>query len=546
MALKTEPVELALVAKAIRDISKEMSYAGLARALLKALLDYSGATRGAVLLSRGGALLAKADASFPRAMEKVIVSHPPVTDFRLPEDLDECVLTRQETICRNQCRSAFQPAARAPGHDISVVCLPLISQDQTIGVVYLESEEEGRASNPACISIISILASQAATSFQSVELFEALRETNMWMTKGQQLGRMGSYRWNTRTLFSRGSRECYRIIGLDPAVNPVPFQDFLDRIHPDDLPGLDQALGKALSTKSAFSHEYRVIHKDGTVLDVIAVGQFDMGPSGDTELEGIIADITERKAAEQSLTDARAELARAARLVSLGELAGSIIHEVNQPLTSITMSTEACLRWLAKEPAQPDEARKAILQVRDQSQRAINIVSGLTALVRNNQPKFADLQINDTIKDVLVLSSRELERASVTQLLDLEASMPLIEGDYVQLQQVVLNLVRNAVEAMADITDRSRVLTVGSRLSEGQALVSIADTGPGIGSESRDRIFNALYTTKTDGLGLGLSICRKIVEAHGGNLWLRMKPTQGAEFTFTLPLRQARKRIAKN
>src|SRR5262245_37602223 len=325
--LETETFELELIAKAFQAIAKEISYGGLADALLKTALRYSGAVRGAVLLSEGGKLLAKADASFPREKAKVFALQPSVGEFQLPEDLSERVLTRQETVVRDASRKAsalIDPTGCPAGPDITVLCLPLIHQEQTIGALYLESEREQGTFTSRCLSVLSMLASQAAVSFESVQLFEALRETNMWMVKGQQIGRMGSYRWNTRTLLSRASRECYRIFDISQDINPVPFEVFRARVHPDDLPALEVALTDAVSTKSPFSHEYRVVHEDGTTLQVIAVGQFDASPSGDIELEGIITDVTERKASEQALSDARAELAQATRLASLGELAGSI------------------------------------------------------------------------------------------------------------------------------------------------------------------------------------------------------------------------------
>jgi signal transduction histidine kinase len=386
---------------------------------------------------------------------------------------------------------------------------------------------------------MSMLASQTAVSFESAQLFEALRETNMWMVKGQQIGRMGSYRWNTRTLLSRASRECYRIFDIDLDVNPVPFQVFKDRIHPDDFPALEQALTEAVGTKSPLSHEYRVVHKDGTTLRVVAVGQFDLGPTGDVELEGIITDITERKAAEQALTDARTELARAVRLASLGELAGSIVHEINQPLTGIITSAEACLRWLARYPAEPAEARKSAMRVIEQGRRASDVVTGLRSLVRDAQLRFTDVQINDAVDEILLLLKRDLERAGVTLRTDFDRSMPNVEGDRAQLQQVVLNLVRNAMDAMSGINGRARVLTASSRAADGHVSVAIADTGVGVDSASKERLFDALYTTKGDGLGLGLSICRKIIAVHGGRLWVEENTSLGATFTFTLPLCQS-------
>jgi C4-dicarboxylate-specific signal transduction histidine kinase len=383
-----------------------------------------------------------------------------------------------------------------------------------------------------------MLASQTAVSFESVRLFEALRETNMWMVRGQKIGRMGSYRWNTRTLLSRASRECYRIFDIDLEINPVPFEVFSSRIHADDLPALEQALTEAVSTKSPFSHEYRVVHRDGTTLYVAAVGQFDVGPIGDVELEGIITDITERKAAEQALADARNELARAVRLASLGELAGSIVHEINQPLTGIIMSAEACLRWLARDPVELNEARKSSARVIEQGRRASDVISGLRSLVRDAQLTFAEVDVNEAVEKVLLLSKRDLERAGITLHVDFDRKLPSIAADLIQLQQVVFNLVRNAIEAMAGVEGRSRILTASTRAADGQVVVTIADTGVGVHPANRERLFDALYTTKESGLGLGLSICRKIVTIHGGRLWVEENTTHGTMFVFVLPLRQ--------
>jgi C4-dicarboxylate-specific signal transduction histidine kinase len=274
-------------------------------------------------------------------------------------------------------------------------------------------------------------------------------------------------------------------------------------------------------------------------LHVTAVGQFDLGPTGDLELEGIITDITERKAAEQGLADLRSELARAVRLASLGELAGSIVHEINQPLTAIITSGEACLRWLARDPAEPGEARKSATRVIEQGRKASDVVTGLRSLVRDAQLRLTDVQINDAIEEILVLLTRDFERAGITLRTALDRSIPTIAADRVQLQQVILNIVRNAIEAMAGVNGRPRVLSSSSKVADDHVAVEIADTGVGIAPASRERIFDALYTTKGDGLGIGLSICRKIVAVHGGRLWVEENTTHGATFTFTLPLRQS-------
>ena len=541
MRLENETHELELVAKAFQLISKETSYQGLAKALLREAVCYSGAARGGILLSEGGELLAKADASFPRERAKFFASHPAAAEFRLPPDLSERVLRRQETIVRQvtrECCALIDPVEQ-PSQYLYQLCLPLVHQEWTIGVLYLESEREKNIFTPRCVWVMTMLASQAAVSFGSARLFEALRETNMWMVRGQEIGRMGSYRWNTRTLLSRASCECYRIFDIDFGINPVPFEIFKSRIHPDDFPALDQALTAAVNSKSSFSHEYRVVHRTGATLHVLAVGQFDLGPSGDVELEGIITDVTNRKAAEQALADARNELSRAVRLASLGELAGSIVHEINQPLTGIIMSAEACRRWLARNPSETDEARKSVMRVIEEGRRAHGVVTGLKLLSRGAQLNFTDVDINEAIEEVLLLSKRELERAGVTLRTDFGKSLPNIEADRVQLQQVVLNLVRNAIEAMASVEGRSRTLTACTRAADDHTFVTIADTGVGIDPANKKRLFDALYSTKGNGLGLGLAICRKIVTVHGGRLWVEENKTHGTTFAFALPLHQS-------
>lgn len=538
MRLDNDARELELIAHALQSISKETTYEGLAEALLKQALAYSKASRGGVLLSAGGQLLDKADASFPRETAKFFISSPPGAEFRLPQDIDAMVLGRRETMVRqvDSRLSALIEPAEPPSRMITQLVLPLVHQEQTIGILYLESSSTQEIFKSRSVWVMSILASQTAVSFELARLFEALRETNRLMVKGQEIGQMGSYRWNTRTLLSRGSREIYRLLGLDPNVNPVPFQAFRDRVHPDDLPGLEVALAAALGTKSPFSHEYRVVHKDGKTFSVLAVGQFDTGPTGDLELEGIIIDITSQKTAEQALLDARAELAHASSLASAGEMAGSIIHEMNQPLTSILMSAEACLRWLARMPAQPAEARRSAERVLEQGRRATEVTAGLRSLVQDSKLTLTQIDINAAIDEVLLLSKRELELGAIVLRSDLDRTLPNVDADRLQIQHVILNLVRNAIEAMTAGGHKPRILTVKTAPREKNVCVSVIDTGPGIASMARNHLFEPLFTTKHNGLGLGLSICRRIISTHGGELSVTESTSSGATFSFTLPI----------
>jgi C4-dicarboxylate-specific signal transduction histidine kinase len=281
-------------------------------------------------------------------------------------------------------------------------------------------------------------------------------------------------------------------------------------------------------------------------LHVVAVGQLDVGPDGDVELEGIITDVTDRKIAERALTDARNELARVSRLASAGELAGSIIHEVNQPLTRIVMSAEACLRWLPEGTDKLEAARQSAILVIEQAYRASDVIAGLKSLFRDAQLRFAKVDINGAIKEVLKLSRRELELGDITLHSQFDRSLPDIDADRIQFQQVVLNLVRNAIEAMLEVEERSRVLTVSSEAVDDHVLVRISDTGVGIEPSMRECLFDALNTTKKGGLGLGLSICYKIVAAHAGHLWLEENANHGVTFALMLPLRRSSRAPAKN
>lgn len=538
MRLDTDTRELELIARALQSISRETTYEGLAEALLRQALAYSKASSGGVLLSAGGQLLDETDAFFPRESANFFISHPPGAEFRLPTDIDETVLGRRETIVRQveaELSALIKPQG-SPQGSITQLALPLVHQEQTIGVLYLECCPKREHFEPRSVWMMSILASQAAVSFELVRLFESLRETNRLMVKGQEIGQMGSYRWNTRTLLSRGSRAIYRLLGLDPNVNPVPFQAFRDRVHADDLPALEASLAKALAARSPFRHEYRVVHKDGTTLPVLAVGQFDIGPTGDLELEGIIIDISAQKAAEQALIDAQTELAHAFSLASAGEMAGSIIHEMNQPLTGILMSAEACLRWLAQVPTKPDEARRSAERVLDQGRRATEVTAGLRSLVQDSRLTLTRIDINDAVEEVLLLSRRELELGAILLRADLDRTIPKVDADRLQVQHVVLNLVRNAIEAMTVTDGRARVLTVRTHATMTDVSVSIVDTGPGIDPIAKEYLFEALYTTKRTGLGLGLSICRRIICAHGGRLNVVESTASGTTFAFSLPI----------
>jgi PAS domain S-box-containing protein len=247
-------------------------------------------------------------------------------------------------------------------------------------------------------------------------------------------------------------------------------------------------------------------------------------------------DITERNRAQDALRRTQAELAHVNRVMTLGELTASIAHEVNQPLAGIVANGGACLRWLERKPPELDEARAALRSMMSDGMRASEVIQRLRALSKKTELQKARLDVNGVIDDVVRLMRRELLEQLVSLRLELAPALPPVLGDRVQLQQVILNLVMNGMEAMANVTDRPRELVIRSRRHEAdQVLIEIEDAGDGIDSKYLDRLFSAFFTTKPDGMGMGLSISRSIIEAHGGRIWATGNAKAGATFHFTLP-----------
>jgi C4-dicarboxylate-specific signal transduction histidine kinase len=251
----------------------------------------------------------------------------------------------------------------------------------------------------------------------------------------------------------------------------------------------------------------------------------------------LVSENRERQTAEDALRDAQAELARAVRLTTMGELAASLSHELRQPLAAIVMNGSASIRWLEHEPPEVDEARDAASRVVRDAQRADEVIRGLGALARKSAPQVTTIHIDDVVREVLALTHSELQRRGVALRLDLAADGRAVSGDRVQLQQVLLNLIMNGVDAMTAATERTRQLGVSSApVGDGSIEVSIEDTGTGVAPEIAQRIFEPFFTTKADGLGMGLSICRSIIEAHGGRLWMSPRTPRGTALHFSLPV----------
>ncbi len=314
----------------------------------------------------------------------------------------------------------------------------------------------------------------------------------------------------------------------------------MERTHPDDRAPLQRLLERVTAERQNWEVEHRLVMPDGTIKHIHVVAHATSEPANGLEYVGALMDVTDTKRAQEALHQAQAELAHVTRVTTLGELTASIAHEVNQPLAAIVTSGEATLRWLAKDPPYIAEAREALGRIIRDSNRASEVVKRLRALAKKTDPLMAPLDINDVIDDVVALVQREVMSHRVRLRLDLGTDLPAAFGDRVQLQQVVINLIMNGIEAMAPVADRPRELLISSRPhANDRMLVAVRDSGMGVDAETKDRLFTAFFTTKHDGMGMGLSICRSIIETHGGELWATTNDGPGATFQFTVPIAEA-------
>jgi PAS domain S-box-containing protein len=369
---------------------------------------------------------------------------------------------------------------------------------------------------------------------------DEVRRSEAYLADGQRISHTGSWVWDVASQeISFWSLEHFRIFGLDPKVKPT-YQLVRPLIHPDDIDFIEENFARAVREHVAYDHEFRILRGDGQLRHLRSVARpvFD-GRGTLIEYAGTIVDRTEQKLAEATLRATQSELVRVSRLTTLGELTASIAHEVNQPLAAIIAHGGAARRWLGRSSPNLDEAVRAIEGVIENARRAHDVIARIRALARkaNNERELLDL--NEIIREILALTDGELRQNSVTLRTDFDPTLPRTFGDRVQLQQVTLNLVMNGVEAICALTEGPRELVVRTSLNDRQELhVAVRDSGVGLPEVELQTIFEPFYTTKPQGMGIGLSISRSIVRAHNGGLWAeRNKEASGITVHFTLPVR---------
>jgi PAS domain S-box-containing protein len=365
---------------------------------------------------------------------------------------------------------------------------------------------------------------------------DALRRSDAYLTEAQKLSLTGSFGWKVSSGELFWSEESFRIFGYDRTAKPS-LELVIQRTHPADVARVRQLIDLAAREGRDWELEHRLLMPDGAVKSVNVVARAVRDASGDVEFLGAIRDVSAAKQAEQELRQAQAELAHVTRVTTLGELTASIAHEINQPIAAVATSAAAGLSWLKAEPPNLDEVRATLDYIARDAQRAGDVMHRIRALARKAPLRMARFDVNEVVLDVIALTRNELVRHGVSLQTRLATGLPLIEGDRIQLQQVILNLILNAVEAMSGIDHGAREVRISTGKEASNAvLVTVWDFGPGLDPQNVDQLFKAFYTTKPAGLGMGLAICRSIIQAHGGRLWATANEPRGAVFQFTLPL----------
>ncbi|WP_082855303.1 ATP-binding protein [Paraburkholderia phytofirmans] len=355
-----------------------------------------------------------------------------------------------------------------------------------------------------------------------------------YFAEAQKLSKTGSFGWNVLSGELFWSEQTFSIFEYDAAVAPN-VELVRQRVHPEDIPVFEEVLAQASGSSHDFDIEHRLLFPDGRVKHLHVVAHAANGQPNNRRFIGAVMDVTRAKQTEEQLRHARSELERTSRVTALGELSASIAHEVGQPLSAIVTNGEACLRWLHRQPPNMEEIEGCVNHMTDEGNRAAEIVQRVRKLMKGAPPDRVPVAINDVVEDALALIGRDSGRQRGSPTRCLAEGLPLIMGDRVQLQQVLINLIINGLQSMASVNGK-RELIIQSRLDpEGNVVVAVKDSGAGIREDNLPRLFEPFFTTRSSGMGMGLAICSSILDAHGGQIWASNNPEGGATFSFSLP-----------
>src|ERR1700687_813455 len=419
--------------------------------------------------------------------------------------------------------------------DIELLLLRVAANQAAIGL------QEARRSGEQKRVAEALERRVAERTSQLTTVNEELRRSQAYLAEAQRLTRTGSWAWNVVTRQSvYWSQENYRLFGFDPEGDIPSDEAFYHRVHPEDRDRVRREVFLERPEEgSHFDVVFRIVLPGGEIKYIRSTGHPVRNLSGDLfEYVGTSIDVTERKRVEEALealSQAQADLSRVSRVTTMAELTASLAHEVNQPIAAAVTNANTCLRWLTRDHPDVEEARAAASRIVKDATRAANIISRVRLLFKKGAAQRELVDVNEVVREMIVLLRGEATRHNILVRTELAAELPEVMGDRVQLQQVLMNLMINGIDAMKDV-QWARELAVKSQTAENEkVLVSVSDTGVGLPPQQADQVFNAFFTTKAHGTGMGLRISRTIVESHGGRLWAADNSPRGAGFYFTLP-----------
>jgi signal transduction histidine kinase len=428
--------------------------------------------------------------------------------------------------------------AVAPGLSLHEVAPILSLTGEPLGIFAVYQRESNPDVSDCHSALLPRFTQVASAAIERLRSDEALKRSAALLERTQHLSSTCCFSWGVETDEISSSKELCQLFELDPADVPVTPELIRARIHSEDLPSFHEMLERARSGVSDFEFEHRLRLPGNSVKYLRVVAHRSRDQEGRLEYIGAVQDVTHRRHTEEALAKLRAELAQAARVASLGVLTAAIAHEVSQPLAGIVTNASTCRRMLAIDPPDVEGARETARRTIRDAERASEVIKRLRALFCKKGATTESLDLNEVTREVVALSLSELERNKVIVRTELAGELPRVQGDRVQLQQVILNLFLNASDAMSGVDDRPRQLVIrAERDEEDRVRLTVRDTGVGFEPQGMDRLFDAFYTTKSGGMGIGLSVSRSIIESHKGRLWATPNDGPGATFSFSIPCR---------
>ena len=537
IAAPVEHLDLATVLKVSQAVSGEIVQEKLLEILMRTALEQAGAERGVLVLSQWTEPRIATQATTGGDGIVVQLCDQAMTAAVLPESVIQYVLHTRESVILDDA-AGQKPFSTDPyirqHHARSILCMPLLNQGKLIGVLYLENNLTPHVFTSARLAVLKLLASQAAISLENARLYRDLKEREAKIRRLVDSNIIGIFIWDFEGQIREANEAFLNMVGYNHEELVAGRIRWTDLTPPDwrDRDARWVQEHKMTGTLRPIEKEY--FRKDGSRVPVL-IGAATLEEDGNQGV-AFVLDLTERKRAEEALRQLESDLAHMNRVSMMGELAASLAHEITQPIASARNNARAALNFLDQRPPELGEVREAIDCVVGDSDRAGDIIDRIREHIKKAPPRKGRFDLNAAINEVIVLARSAITENGVSVQTGLADGLSPVQGDRVQVQQVVLNLVLNAVEAMGSVEAGARELSISTAQDQTDSvLVEVRDSGPGIGPEQVERVFEAFYTTKSNGTGMGLSICRSIIDAHGGRLWAEANEPRGAVFQFTLP-----------